>query len=651
MKKDYVVRSHNRCREYGLDPERGLLGRIVTGKEFAEKIQSSHDLVTAAKPCIDTLYGFINGTNSFLMLTDRDGCILGVAGDEEIIAEASSLKIIPGAFMDEQNIGTNAVGTCLVEKRPVHISGDDYYLDIYRRSTGSAAPIYNAAEEIIGSIGLTGLDKKAHSHTLGMVAAAAIAIGKILEVEKNAEELSTAKIHYEAVIDSIPAGIMTSDLDGAVVSANKYVSEMFGYDAESIHRMKVWELFDGWEKVKHSLCGNAEFSNEDVNVNAKTNKIQFNLSAYPVLDRGDNITNIVLIFRDVKKVRKLADKIMERRAIYTFDKIIGKDENFIRTMDLARKIADSRSNILITGESGTGKELFAQSIHNYSSRKDEAFIALNCGAIPRDLIESELFGYEEGAFTGAKRSGHPGKFEIADGGSVFLDEIGEMPMDMQTRLLRVIEEGTVSRIGGVREIVVDVRVIAASNKDLSGEVRRGNFRNDLFYRLNVLPLFLPPLRERKKDIQLLIDFFIKKLSKKMNKKAVEIPENYLRGMIEYEWPGNVRELENMIEWMINTESFPEQFNTSGLEDVDTSGNNNPEKKSPSDKSRSSEAITLEELEKRHIMRVLNQHGGNISLSSKTLGIGRSTLYRKMEAFGIDSPESIQCPDLKHSSDD
>jgi PAS domain S-box-containing protein len=651
MKKDYVVRSHNRCREYGIDPERGVLARIVTGKEFAEKIQSSHDLVTAAKPCIDTLYGFIKGTNSFLMLTDRDGCILGLTGDEEIIAEASSLKIIPGASMDEQSIGTNAVGTCLVEKIPVQISGDDHYADIYRRWTGSSAPIYNAAEEIIGSIGLTEFDQKAHPHTLGMVAAAAIAIGKILEAEKNAEELSTAKIHYDAVIDSIPAGIMTSDLDGTVVSANKYVSEMFGYDAESIHRMKVWELFDGWEKVKYSLCGNAEFSNEDVNVNAKTNKIQFNLSAYPVLDRGDNITNIVMIFRDVKKVRKLADKIMGRRAIYTFDKIIGKDENFIRTMDLARKIADSRSNILITGESGTGKELFAQSIHNYSSRKDEAFIALNCGAIPRDLIESELFGYEEGAFTGAKRSGHPGKFEIADGGSVFLDEIGEMPMDMQTRLLRVIEEGTVSRIGGVKEIVVDVRVIAASNKDLSGEVRRGNFRNDLFYRLNVLPLFLPPLRERKKDIPLLIDFFIKKLSKKMNKKAVEIPENYLRGMIEYEWPGNVRELENMIEWMINTESFPEQFNTSGSEDVDTSGNNNPEKKSPSDKSRSSESITLEEMEKRHILRVLDKNGGNISLSSKTLGIGRSTLYRKMDALGIDSPESIHCPDSKHSSDD
>jgi len=175
-------------------------------------------------------------------------------------------------------------------------------------------------------------------------------------------------------------------------------------------------------------------------------------------------------------------------------------------------VADSRSTILITGESGTGKEIFAQAIQNASPRRDEAFVVLNCGAIPYTLIESELFGYAEGAFTGAKRGGHPGKFEIADGGTLFLDEIGEMPLDMQTRLLRVIEEGTVMRVGDSREIPVDVRIIAATNKDLAAEVARGNFRMDLFYRLNVLPLHIPPLRERREDIPPLIEHCMSKLS-------------------------------------------------------------------------------------------------------------------------------------------
>jgi sigma-54 dependent transcriptional regulator, acetoin dehydrogenase operon transcriptional activator AcoR len=648
MKKDYVVRSHSRCREYNISVDRVYSSKILSENELAEKNESSHDLMITARPFMDKLYGFVKGSNFFSLLTDQDGCILSIIGDEDILSEASSFKMIPGAYMDEQSIGTNAMGTCLVEKGPVQISGDDHYIKVYHRWTCSAAPICNAGGEIIGSLDLTGFSENVHLHTLGMVVAAVHAIEKMLEIGKYAEELSMAKLYTEAVIDSIPAGIMTTDIDGNVVTVNKYISEMFGYDAELMKQMKIWNLFDGWDKVKHSLYSNTGFLDEDVDVNAKTNKLQFNLSAYPITDHDKSIRNIILIFREVKKVRKLANKIMGRRAIYTFDKIIGKDENFLRAMDFAKKIADSRSNILITGESGTGKELFAQSIHNYGNRKDEAFIALNCGAIPRDLIESELFGYDEGAFTGAKRSGQPGKFEIADGGSIFLDEIGEMPMDMQTRLLRVIEEGTVSRIGSVKEFVVDVRVIAASNKDLGEEVRRGNFRNDLFYRLNVLPLVLPPLRERKKDIPMLIGFFIKTLSKKMNRKAIVIPGDYLQAMIEYEWPGNVRELENMVEWMINTESFPERFNISGHL-AGTAQKIIPEKVSPFEQSGSSESMTLEEMEKQHILRVLNQHGGNISLSSKMLGIGRSTLYRKMESLGIASPEMTQCPNSEHST--
>lgn len=208
-----------------------------------------------------------------------------------------------------------------------------------------------------------------------------------------------------------------------------------------------------------------------------------------------------------EKHRKSLERLSNNQAIYTFDKIIGIDKNFINTIEYAKKVSDCGSTILITGESGTGKEVFAQAIHNYSCRRDMHFIAVNCGAIPSNLIEAELFGYEEGAFTGAKKSGNIGKFEAADGGSIFLDEIGEMSLEMQVRLLRVIEEGVISRIGSSKQIPVDFRIIAATNKELKEEVSKGNFRKDLFYRLNVIPIYLQPLRHRKNDIPLLVDYY------------------------------------------------------------------------------------------------------------------------------------------------
>lgn len=285
-------------------------------------------------------------------------------------------------------------------------------------------------------------------------------------------------------------------------------------------------------------------------------------------------------------------------------------------------MADLKSTILITGETGTGKEVFAGSIHNYSNRRKEPFIAINSAAIPKTLIEFELFGYEEGAFTGAKKSGQVGKFELAHKGTIFLDEIGEMPLELQTRLLRVIEEGIVSRIGGTEPIVVDVRIIAASNKNLREEVEKGNFRKDLFYRLNVLPINILPLRHRQEDIPLLAEYFMEKLSKRLNKRMVPMTEEEINKLMEYSWPGNVRELENFIELTINLEYVPvhilfreETYNTIATEHTIKN-------------------ISLEAMEKNHILEVLKINNGNITGAAKVLGIGRNTLYRKIDKYKI-----------------
>lgn len=340
---------------------------------------------------------------------------------------------------------------------------------------------------------------------------------------------------------------------------------------------------------------------------------------------------------DEKVYRKSVEKLAKSRAIYTFEKIIGKSEEFVRTLEYAKKISDSTSTVLITGESGTGKEVFAQAIHNSSSRRDRVFVAVNCGAIPPNLIESELLGYEEGAFTGAKKGGNAGKFEMADGGTIFLDEIGEMSLETQVRLLRVIEEGIVSRVGSSKQIPVDVRIIAATNKNLKEEVKNGNFRKDLFYRLNVLPLRLPPLRDRKEDIPILVDYYMNRISKKLNKKKFEISKSVMDKFLEYEWPGNIRELENVVELMVNTGRVSEDILR--IQKVSIVSKNKT-----IESSIKFESMKLEDVEKNHIIKVLKSFSGNISLAAKAMGIGRNTLYRKMEKY------HIECSSLEHCAE-
>lgn len=451
-----------------------------------------------------------------------------------------------------------------------------------------------------------------------------IKIGDYVNIKDSLYSYVESYKYVNQIVDSIPLGYMISDLYGNIEIVNKQMLDMFGYRMEDIKGKRVLDLFKGWATVKNLITSYNTFTDEEVLVNAKTNKVRFNLNASPLLNYEGEVVGIIYIFNDVKKERKLANKLMGRQAIYTFDKIIGNDEGFKRLIDFSKEIADSRSTILITGESGTGKEILAQSIHNYSNRREEPFVAINSGAIPKSLIESELFGYEEGAFTGAKKGGQPGKFEIADKGTIFLDEIGEMPYDMQTRLLRVIEEGTISRVGATSQKVVDVRIIAASNRDLEEEVRKGNFRKDLFYRLNVLPIEIPPLRKRKGDIPLLVDYFMEKISMRLNKKKVHISKTDMDKLMDYKWPGNIRELENLIELIVNVGYIPTKITEGNLEsDI------------KKDTNAKAEELSLDYVEKIHIAKVLKMYSGNITHAAKVLGIGRNTLYRKIKKHGIE----------------
>lgn len=622
-RKNYDFKaSHKRCFEKGVDREQVYSKKIIGRDELQKKYVKNRDLILNAAPFMEQMCNFVKGSNFFALLTDNEGCILNAIGDDEILTEAFEMKMIAGAYMDEENIGTNAMSIAINQLDPIQIVGEEHYIKSYHKWTCSAASIKDGKGKIIGALNLTGYKEGAHLHTLGMVAAASNAIEQMMNAKKSNRTLTLTKKHMETVLNSIPTGIISCDIDGNIKSINKKALEIYGFSEFEMKNSGMISLVDSWHSIKNSLYNGKVTQSEEVYLNTSKSRIQYSLSAYPMYNSNEDIVEIVFVMEELKKVRKLAGKIMYGQAYYTFDKIISVSENFMKIIDYAKKIADSKSTVLIMGESGTGKELFAQSIHNYSNRMDEPFIAVNCGAIPRELIESELFGYEEGAFTGAKKGGYAGKFEMADEGTIFLDEIGEMPLDMQTKLLRVIEEGAISRIGGAKTINVNSRIIAATNRDLKLEVEKGNFRKDLYYRLNVVPLYLTPLRERREDIVPLVKYLMKAISARLDKHEVEIPEEYMRYLTNYDWPGNVRELENVLELMINTETIPSNIisnNCSSKEEFVTIND---------------ECYRIDFVEKQHIIKVLKKFDNNITLASKALGVGRCTLYRKIKEYSI-----------------
>jgi transcriptional regulator with PAS, ATPase and Fis domain len=321
------------------------------------------------------------------------------------------------------------------------------------------------------------------------------------------------------------------------------------------------------------------------------------------------------------------------RTRWQFSDLVGDSTEFSMTKDMARQFAATSSTLLITGESGTGKELFAQSIHNASRRCSGPFIRINCAALPENLLESELFGYEEGAFTGAKKGGKPGKFELAKGGTLFLDEIGDMPITMQTKLLSVLQERIVERVGGTTPIAINARIIAATNRDLEELVANHQFREDLYYRLNVVRLRIPPLRRRLDDMPLLVRDLLRRINSTLETNVPHVSAQALQLLQEYSWPGNVRELENLLERAVNLASMeasdcllPAHFPS--LSPTDAALSALPQQLNKG------LAETVEMIEKEIIVRTLKQTGGNRSKTAKMLGIHSSALYRKLEKYGL-----------------
>lgn len=628
MNKEIIIKSHDRSKAFGINTAQTFSSKILQDEALENVLQENKLLIALSEPIINNLYNFVKGSGFFGILTDARGCILNIMGDENVLETAFNLDMVPGAYMSEQHIGTNAMGTALWEKKPVQISGEEHFVEVYHRWTCSAAPIRDPKGNIIGTLNLTGYSRLVHSHTLGMVVAAVKSIELALKHQQAKDKLLWSRQYAGTIIDSIPKGILTISPKGFIKSINRKGQKIVGRAKDALIGMRIEEFFTDWPKIQ------ASFSDQKFHLKSRTyiqqdhQSLEISLELYPIFDSRENQNGMICIFSEVPRISQ-EEKTKVHHKMYTFDKIIGRNKKFLNTLEYAKQIANSPSTVLISGESGTGKEVFAQSIHRASDRQDEPFIPLNCGAIPKDLIESELFGYEDGAFTGARKGGNKGKFELAHKGTLFLDEIGEMPLFMQTNLLRVLEDREFYRIGGVKKIPVDVRIIAATNKDLKTEVEKGNFRKDLYYRINVLPLSLAPLRQRKDDIPLFIDYFMTTKSLKLGKESFTLSKEKLEELLHYHWPGNIRELENMVEQLVNSQSAP--YHHDQEQPFENSLN------SSGDVSSTGSAKSLESLakvERDHIFKALDYYNHNITAAAKALGLGRNTLYRKLEKYKI-----------------
>lgn len=577
--------------------------------------------------------------NKIVMITDARANVIRLYGDSRELAALKKIGIAEESSLLEARVGTNALGTCLYTRKPVFICRNEHYKDTLAPYISYGAPIFDEHNEIVALIGVFDrTDSEPESVWLNLVAQMASSISKECLIYHQRHDLMDFEANTDRLINTMNFGIVLLDSEARIIKANsiaRYFFLMYEYELIGQHITN----FISPQDIDFSLLTTDVYDQEICIHSGEVKKFTFIASVY-LSTMWNRQKNYLLVFNKAPSRKKAASgsvSSLAQSAKWRFNDIVGTSPVLMETLNLAKIASKTGCTILITGESGVGKELIAQAIHNESSCANGPFVAVNCGAIPKGLAESELFGYENGAFTGAKRNGMPGKFELADGGTIFLDEIGEMSPDLQICLLRALQDQEVTRVGGKTPIKISVRVIAATNKNLEEAINNGAFRTDLYYRLNVFNIHVPPLRERVNDISNLAHYFLQKYKIRSNQAFVGFTPEALNAMSNYLWPGNVRELENIIERAvivcrndrIRLDDLPEKirscYQQSGIVELE-----------PISFAAADTTIPLgaSETDREIILRALRSTQGNVSKAAEVIGISRRTLYRKMEKYGI-----------------
>ncbi|BBB63197.1 sigma-54-dependent Fis family transcriptional regulator [Undibacterium sp. KW1] len=614
-----IEQAHERSAAYGLPrtaaPDYGPLGKT----DIKTLLEQNRVLHQHALPVMENLYEQIINTHNMVILTDVNGLIIHTLGDADFLEKADRVALSPGVAWSERSKGTNAIGTAIAEKTPTIVHADQHYLEANNFLTCSAAPIFDVMGNVIGVLDVTGDQHNFHKHTMALVRMSAQMIENQLFASSFQDAIKLSFHSRPEFLGTLMEGIACFDNDGRFLSASRSGLFQLGLPLSALQTHTFSSLFGLPVSALHEHYRTATPGlltlclHNGVRVYAKSQSLKRpSAAARHVLDNA----------REPQSV-EVKSKLSSLHYLDT------GDEQLARAIDKLKRVIGRDISILVTGETGTGKELLAQAVHNDSPRKSGPFVAVNCASIPETLIESELFGYEDGAFTGARKKGNVGKILQANGGTLFLDEIGDMPLNLQARLLRVLQERMVTPLGSSKSIPVNLALICATNRNLREMIGKGEFRDDLYYRLNGLVVRLPPLRERT-DLDVVI---AKVLATESEGRQYRIAPAVMQLFHAHGWPGNFRQLTNLLrtaivmtdaDMEIRLEHLPEDF----LEDMDVV-------LKPAAMALSQTPASLDALEMDAIQQTLQQHQGNVTAAAKALGVSRNTIYRKLAALKSD----------------
>jgi transcriptional regulator of acetoin/glycerol metabolism len=618
--------------ESGVDPTRRQT-TVLLNDEDVQKLIANFRLYQLTLPVLERLAKQTEGTGHLLTLCNHEGFILYLCGEQSILQRAEKMNFVVGSQWSEEVIGTNAIGTCLKTGQPVQIFASEHFCEGVHEWTCSSSPIFDPiTQNILGVVDLTGPWNYAQPHSLGLAVAASQLIQQRLNEEAAHHRYQLIERFWETHKRYPNDGVVVLDLSFQVVQANPTAQRWLASNEGYLPQLLYQFLTDHRSNTDAQICKPFQSQTPDV-------------TAIEEIFDDDARIGFLCIIRN-KSVVNRSKALMRSNA--SWKDLVGHSPAIVQAMTKCEVVADTDVPVLLLGESGTGKERFARAIHASSRRRDKPFIAINCGAIPKELISAELFGYEPGTFTGGLKQGKKGKFEEADGGTLFLDEIGEMPLEFQVHLLRVLQEKEILRLGGSRPVKVDVRIIAATHRDLVQMVQEKRFRADLFYRLHVISIAIPPLRDRRDDIPLLLDHFVRRFADKYNRPIPKIDPEWKDFLVHrYDWPGNVRELENAVEHAmlfctgdrIDSAFFPPAIGNVYLADAQEQTCTLLTVDSKNELTCTSDDRPLGERER--LLQMLSETNGNLSEAARRLGIARTTLYRRLKKLGLEKQAIIR----------
>lgn len=629
-----VLRSWERCISQGMTQDSyAHIADPLSGHAFEEVLERNRKLLVNAQSVMEHVHDQIRDSGYVVILADASGMLLQCVGDPDFLDSANRVALMPGASWEEAQRGTNAVGSALVEEKAIEVFGAEHFLDRNGFLVCSAAPVRDSSGNLAGVLDISGDYRSYHRHTLGLVKLSARMIeNRLFEFEQSSQIL----LHFHSRqenLGSLSEGVLAVTPDGLVTAINQPGLEMLGLRRHDVVGRDFSILFETPLATLVDQQRARPLGNFPIHTRER--------KGFFARLRGDLPSsmgkNRVFVSPSPSATPRVEQQPQMRSvplATPTFDSLCTGDARLQAAVDRARKIVGRDIPILIQGESGAGKEMFAKAFHSSGPRSHGPFVALNCAAIPETLIESELFGYMGGAFTGARKEGAPGKIQLADGGTLFLDEIGDMPLALQARLLRVLQERSVIPLGGTRPVHVDISLVCATHRNLKEEVKEGRFRADLYYRLNGLSMTIPPLRERSDLRQLVMRLVVAETQG--SGRQIRVADDVMDVFERYSWPGNIRQLNNVLKVAIALLDDDEDVIqvTHLPEDIHEVAEffESPvvlEHKAAVEPHPFAGDGKLEDMERQAILRVLEAEGNNISAAARKLGISRNTLYRKI----------------------